>query len=299
MVLNTIILPNASAENDAVLLAKSVRKNGGSFSRFPIKMFQPVSDKEVSSKVQKLLKNLDVEIIQFKIKRDELKFPFMTEAIAMAEAEKYGLKNSEQILWLAKNTVIIKEPIELLLKENEQLRYKPVHHLLIGSRYSENKDSFWDLVYQVCGVEKNKIFSMKTHIDNEEIRPYFNAGCLVTKPEAELFQKYLDIFQSVYLQDSFKKFYQKNKLFMIFIHQAILSGTIIANFQKDRMVELPHVYNYPVHLFNEDRTKSRPRILDDVVTFRHEGFYQKDDWMKKMPASSRLKKWLGDNLIHG
>ncbi|TXT55673.1 MAG: hypothetical protein BAJATHORv1_30053 [Candidatus Thorarchaeota archaeon] len=295
---NTIVFPNTSSENDAVLLAKSIRKNGGNLSEFQIRMFQPAISKEVSLDAKRHLKELDVDIIQFKIKNEKLTFPFMSEAIAMAEAEKLGLNDSEQIVWLARNSVIIREPVELLLREKEQLRYRPVHHILIGSRYNEDKDAFWNLVYQSCRIDDDQIFPMRTHIDNIEIRPYFNAGCLVTRPESGIFQKYLNNFQREYLRDDFKRFYQKNELYMIFIHQAILSGTIISTVQKDMMVELPSSYNYPVHLHNDDRTENRPRVLDDIVTFRHEGFHQESDWMDKMPASRGLKKWLSDSLVH-
>jgi hypothetical protein len=62
------------------------------------------------------------------------------------------------------------------------------------------------------------------------------------------------------------------------------------------MQELPRIYNYPEHLYQEDVTTSRPVLLDELVTLRHEAFYQDPDWIQKMPASESLKAWFAKKL---
>jgi hypothetical protein len=58
---------------------------------------------------------------------------------------------------------------------------------------------------------------------------------------------------------------------------------------------LPETYNYPIHLYEQDTT-GRPTLIDEMITFRHEGFYEDSDWAKKIPASEGLKQWLREKI---
>jgi N-acyl-L-homoserine lactone synthetase len=57
------------------------------------------------------------------------------------------------------------------------------------------------------------------------------------------------------------------------------------------------MYNYPIHLYDEDATGRRPSGLEELVTFRHEGFYDEPDWEEKMPAREPLKRWIRERLL--
>jgi hypothetical protein len=158
-------------------------------------------------------------------------------------------------------------------------------------------DEFWTLVYHFCKVPQDRIFPMETHIDGTRIRPYFNAGMLITRPHKRLLQTWSNIFFDSYQKLPFRKFYEKNDLYKIFIHQALLSGVILSKFETDELAELPSTYNYPLHLYTEDVTGHRPSFIEEVVTFRHEGFYHDKEWMRKMPAKKELRQWLADRIL--
>ena len=76
----------------------------------------------------------------------------------------------------------------------------------------------------------------------------------------------------------------------------MLSGVILSLFPTKELHELPHTYNYPLHLIGEDVSDTRPTALEELVTVRHEGFYQKLDWQHKMPAKKALKTWIADRI---
>ena len=124
------------------------------------------------------------------------------------------------------------------------------------------------------------------------MRPYFNAGILVTRPERGLLRKWHRTFLNLHQAPSFRAFYQQDQRYAIFMHQAVLAGVILRNCEQQELLELPETYNYPVHLFEQDATGRRPSSMDALVTFRHEGFYLDADWTQKMPASDHLKQWL-------
>lgn len=119
---------------------------------------------------------------------------------------------------------------------------------------------------------------------------------LITRPEKKLFKAWHDAFFNLYQKPDFQKLYQQDERYVIFIHQAILSGVILSTFGTKEIQELPTTYNYPVHLYDEDITDHRPSKLEELVTVRHEGFYTDLDWMKKVRAGDQLKQWLAQRL---
>ncbi len=80
------------------------------------------------------------------------------------------------------------------------------------------------------------------------------------------------------------------------MHQAVLSGIILSTLGTEEIQELPPTYNYPLHLHAQDVSEHRPSDLEELVTFRHEGFYEDPEWIRKMPAKESLKHWIAERL---
>jgi hypothetical protein len=293
----TITFPDRTSEINSLLLVESIRAFAGSLSTSRIMMFVPESKRQLSQEFENKLSTLEVELIPFNLDLEILRFPFTTHAFASAKAESMISGKNQILAWLANNTIVQKEPKEFLFPESIGLGYRPVHHTLLGLRYDEPLNPFWNLIYEICQVQKENVFPMKPHVEDFLIKPYFNAGILITRTEKHLFEKWRDIFLDAYTQDAFKEFYREDNRYAIFIHQAILSGVILSTYHKDELLELPSVYNYPIHLFNEDNTKERPDTIDDCVTWRHEGFYKKGDWKLNMPVKESIKHWLSEHML--
>ena len=289
LVFASVIYPGRTSELNALLFAESIREFAGDLSQAPIWCYVPESDKQISTTVKERLLALDVLLLPF---MESQRFPFMGHAQAASLAESRADGQADILVWSATNTVFLQEPSEFLLQEGISLGYRPVHHVLIGSRYNEPLDSFWKKIYEQCNVPEDRIFPMKTHVEETEVRPYFNAGCLSTRPERGLFRRYYESFLATYQKSEFQEFYKEDERYAIFIHQAVLSGIVLSEIENRKMVQLPRSYNYPLHLYNDDTTKDRPPSIEKVVTFRHEGFHTDPDWEKKMPAGNQLKNWI-------
>ena len=228
----------------------------------------------------------------FDPEKPALRFPFVPDARAAALAEARALSRAEILVWLSTNTLVLQEPGHFYMPTSKHLAYRPVHHMLIGSPYEKPLDRFWEKIYRHCHVPDDRIFPMNTHVDNNVIRPYFNAGILVTRPGDGLLQSWCDTFLRLYQHEEFRELYEHDKRYTIFMHQAVLSGVILSRCTRDELQELPPVYNYPLHLFDEDATPNRPSKLEELVTVRHEGFYKDPRWSENMPAGKNLKTWL-------
>jgi len=289
--------PSKSSETNVLLLAESIRAFAGSLSKSPIWYLVPDYGGELSDIAKDRLKALNVTLIPIKTNLEVLHFPFAAELLAAASVESMAQGKTELLVWLGANTVVLQEPKDFLLRDGKKLGYRPVHVALVGSRYHEPLDAFWTLIYHHCNVPESSVFLMNTHVEGTPIRPYFNAGLLVTRPEGRLLQTWSDKFFGIYQEPSFREFYNLDERYVVFMHQAVLAGVILSAFARSELQELPPTYNYPLHLYGEDVTEHRPSSLEELVTFRHEGFYEDPRWRRKMPAKEPLKRWLAERLF--
>jgi len=296
LIFTTVIFPRKSSETNTLLLVESIRSFAGTLSENPIWIFTPDSPQQLSTATKNRLQALDTKLISFALDESKLPFFFASELQAIGFAESMAKTDTELLAWLDSNTLILKEPKEFLISDEKSLGFRPVHHTLVGSRFNEPLDPFWTQIYRSCQVPEDRVFPMETHVDNTIIRPYFNAGLLITRPTNHLFRTWHDTFFGIYHKAEYKEFYQQDERYHIFAHQAVLSGVILSLFPKAELQELPPTYNYPLHLFSEDVSKTRPATLEELVTIRHEGFYEDPEWLKQIPAKKALKKWISERV---
>ena len=275
------------SEPKDLILGASIRKFGESLSDYPIWVLIPKTGATNNKEIKNTFSSLGVDLIPFSTK-NEPQFPFINYVLAAKNAELLAKKKGLLLAWLGSNTIIFNEPKHFILNDNKKLGYRPVHHTNIGSFYDEPIDPFWELVYQKCNVSKELIFPMKTHVDHNKIRPYFNAGCLIVRPEKGLFQSWWKSYKELYNEKCFKEYYNKNYLYAIFIHQAVLSGVILSTIEKNELYELPFEYNYPLNLYYNCPFVYRAKNINELTTVR----YEDPEDLKKVPIQDPLKSWL-------
>jgi hypothetical protein len=293
----SVIFPGPHTEVNSLLLSESIRAFGGALSQNPIWFFMPDYGKQLTETSKKQLRKLDVQVTLVEIEKEKLAFFFVGELVSLAEIEKMCIGNTHTLAWLDANTILLHEPKELLLSDGKSFGYRPVHHLLIGPRFDQALDPFWAQIYHYCQVPPERVFPMRPVVEDTQMRPYFNAGILLVRSERGLFRKWCDVFLNLYQHPVFRNFYEQDQRYGIFMHQAVLAGVVLSHLELEEMLELPETYNYPIHLYEQDSTGRRPALIDEVVTFRHEDFYEDDDWQQKIPASNSLKQWLAEQLL--
>ncbi|MFX1540732.1 MAG: hypothetical protein ACFFBX_08155 [Promethearchaeota archaeon] len=296
LIFTTVTFPQKSSETNTLLLVESIRTFAGNLSEKPIWVFTPKSSQQISTSTKDRLEGLDAKIISFELDESKLPFFFADTIQIIAFAESIAERNTALLAWLDANTLVLNEPKDFLLSDDKSLGYRPVHHTLIGSRYDEPLDPFWTQIYRSCQVPQDRVFPMVTHVDATQVRPYFNAGFLITRPTNRLFRIWHDTFFELYKKAECAEFYQQDKRYEIFVHQAVLSGVILSMFPTAELQELPPTYNYPLHLFAEDVSDTRPSTLEELITVRHEGFYEDPEWFKTIPAKKSLKIWIAKQL---
>jgi hypothetical protein len=274
------------------MLLDSLKDFGGEIFGAPLVVPHPDS-LDVTVEDAGLLKSPDVHMIPFRISSEEMDFPLAVVAVGAAAAEKAVAGKAENLVWLLEDTLIVKSPSAFVLSVSKQYAYRPVHHTKIGSLWQAPPDGFWTAIYRHCQVEPDHLFPMDTCVRDNTIRPYFNAGCQVTRPKNGLFSRWCELFRSLYRHPDFKRFFA-NPLYRVFMHQAVLAGVVLSSFSHAQLYELPESYNYPLHLHADYPPEFRPAKLDELVTCRYETF----EALKKTLASIAVDEPMITWILH-
>jgi hypothetical protein len=278
----------------ALILAESIRTFAGDFSDAPIWLMVPQEFKQLSKKVKAKIDVLDIKLHSFDLEVQAAGFPFAGKVVASAAAESLAFEQAAQLVWMDTISMAINSPDELLLNQGVVLGCRPVDHILIGSPYEKPLDPFWDLVYQSCGVREEDFFPTITSADQVRIRPYINAGMLVVRPEHKLLQLWRDTFLDIYQDSRFLDFYEENRLYKIFVHQAVLSAVVIASINQTEIKQLHYSVNYPLHMHSQYPADHRPKSINELVSCRYEQFFSKPNWRETIHVESPLKDWLAE-----
>ena len=119
------------------------------------------------------------------------------------------------------------------------------------------------------------------------------------RPEDKLLQRWRDTFLDIYQESQLLDFYQENRLYKIFIHQAVLAGCAMTGYRRSESVELPHKVNYPLHMHTQHPAHLQPCSLNELISCRYEGYFSNPDWRELIQVDAPSIEWLEEreNLL--
>jgi len=284
-------------ERESLLLAHSLRTFGGKLAKHPLWLMLPENPAAISATTLRELEKLGVQVYRFEVPEEALKFPFGGKVYAAAAAEEMASNQADILVWMDSDTVFTGDPTQLLLGENVNLGYRPVMLKNISSLYDDPVNKFWELIYNSCETSEEDMPLMLTTVDKMRIRPQYNAGLLSIRPKLGLLQTWRENFERIYQQPEFLPFYQEHILYRIFVHQAILSATLLAKLKRDEMQDLGPHYNQPTFL-DIDAV-----LIQEAITLRYDQFkfFEEPGWEKKVDLKVSIKDWLraetGENRL--
>ena len=297
IIIGSYAVSDAQIEN-IILLARSLRQFGGSYCDAPIWLYIEEGLQEDISTYASALDSLGIRTRISQTPEDAAWFYFAGKVFAAGLAESEARGKTDVLAWLDEDTIILQEPGELYLKRGINLAYRPVMHQNIGLRYDEDPDAFWQRALEKMNVSPDQLFPMVTPADGDTILPYFNAGCLIVRPEKGLLQQWGQYFERLYQDSILTRMCREDIRKRIFIHQVALTGAILNNTERDQITELSNRYNYPI--FFEQMFGARRRFNDitDVVTFRHESYWRDPapDWAEQLIGPADRIEWMQKHL---
>jgi hypothetical protein len=278
---------------EAKLLAKNLVRFSGHFNECLHWMFElPSSD----AKAEIVADNPNFIRFTPSLPANLGDFPFANKVFIAAEAEKLAAEAlAPQLVWMDTDTLVMKEPLALILKANEKIAITPVHLQNISSRMDQAADGFWQLIYSHCHVSKSRVFSMASLVDKVQIRPHFNAGLISVNPQVGILRQWRDNFAALYQDPRMQEFYEQDKRYQLYLHQAVLAATILNVCERKEIKILPNEYNFPLHLIEQMVTEDKPAWLNDLVTARYDDL-EDGSWQTALPIKDPYKSWLKDTL---
>ncbi len=278
------------------IMIESIRAFAGRFKDAPVWVYVTEGVLASESRFLEEIDSLGAEFRLGQAPEEATWFYLSRKVFASAQAEEAAAGKTDILAWLDVDTIFFQEPGEFLLPEGKSLGYRPVMHRNISPLYDEPLDEFWKRAYEDMSVPESLAFPMVTVADEDKIRPYINAGCLVVRPEQGLLRTWAATFPQLYKDPVLKEMCRKDERKRIFIHQVALSGAVMKHLQRDEMLELSSRVNYPIFFREMFGAKRDFHDISEAVTIRYESFFTnppanwdriiggpKDriDWLKK------------------
>jgi hypothetical protein len=282
-----------------VPLVESIRTFAGKYKDAAIWIYmQPELIEQEASIIQKLIScNVVVRDVEIPLEADWFFLSGIVFAAARAESEAVG--KTDILVFLNYDSVFLDEPDEFNLPTGKKLGYRPVMHKNVGLLFSEPLDSFWTQIYKIMAVDESVLFLMVTPADGDTIRPYFNAGLLVVRPDTEILGKWAEYYEKLYSDTLLRKMCEMDVRKRIFLHQTALTGAILNHLSRDEIIEFSNRFNYPVFFREQFGAKKDFHDITNVITFRHESYFKNPDpdWEKKLIGPPEKIDWIKEHLM--
>jgi hypothetical protein len=281
-----------------LVFVESVRKFAGSFHNVPVWIYVPEGSKEKHKKILEKITALNAHIYESPAPNKALEYYFARKVFAAAEAEDQSETQTEILAWLDEDTIILKEPEDFLLPKEKNLGYRPVMHQNIGSLYSDPPDEFWSRVYKNLDIPESALFPMVTPADQRILRPYFNAGLMVVRPERGVLRKWPENFKKLYEDPVLADMCQKDIYKMIFLHQAALVGAILNTLKKEELFEFSPNYNYPLFFHEKFEATRKFRDISEAITTRYDVYFREPipGWSERLKGPEEVITWLKEKF---
>lgn len=276
-------------EEDKYLFSfvESIRSNGKEYGFSPIYIAID-SDKInlISKEMIRFIEDQKVQILPVVLNHAYSHIPFFEKSISAGMVETHLRLTTEKLIWMDIDSVLLK--FDALLLKQVPLMCRPVDIRNIGDPYDQPMNEFWDNIFQFCSVPKDKIFKIKSSVDQIDLKPYFNAGFLVVDPAFKILTTWAKNFKSFATHAIWHDFFQKDKKYIFFIHQAILAGTILNLLNEQEIEILPHTINYPLHFHDQYPEDNKISQVDELISFRLDTYLSKHDFSELSGTQSIL-----------
>jgi hypothetical protein len=243
------------------------------------------------------LNDAGAQVVPLDTSAGPMELPFSTKTLGSAQAEKMAAGQVDLLVWMDTGSLVVKQPSALILPPGKVFGYRPVDHTLIGSPHEAPADAFWQHIYDGCFAPADRLFPMLTTVDGRVLRPYFNAGLMVVRPERGIFGVWLANFGRLQRNEVFAPFLAQ-QMYRIFFHQAVLAATVLNLVDPTEMLLLPPTVSYPLHMHDQHPLAARATSLEELTTFRHEGAFHEPGWPQRLDISvgKDLLAWITERF---
>jgi hypothetical protein len=284
----------------ALVLARSIRTFGGSVAQVPVWLYLSSRLPAIPEAVGREMTDLGVEVRSYTAPEVSGRYLLGEKPFAAARAEEAATATAGLIVLLDPNTLVLSEPRELLLPPDKDFGFSPVHHQNVGSWYEAAPDDWWTRIYQVLDIPPASLWPMETLADRRIVRPYFNAGSLVVRPERGLLRAWARSFSILAADPEIARASAEGP-HNTFLHQAALAGAAVKTLPRERMIQLSSRCNYPLFFDRFFEGMYRFDSLEEVATMRYEFSFTDlpAGWASDVRAPEGILEWITRQFTPG
>ena len=275
-------------EAEACLLARSIRRYGGRLASSPLYAVQPRGAQPLRPETLAVFATEGVTHRAAVLNGPYAQWPTTNKVFGVADIE--SIAETEFLVFLDTDSVIINEPLELLLPAGHDLGVQPTVQQFRGSTGpGDPNDPFWLNVYRICDVPEPPY--VLTMIDRVRIRGYYNGGLIAMRRTAGLGRRWLDFLMRIGPDVPNKARYNLDQVALA----AVAAGL------PGRVRVLPSTYNYNIgrrqdFVLEADRSAG----WDSLVHLHYHDAFRRPDFLSTVrppldPEDERCR-WLSQFL---
>lgn len=278
-------------ESYAVVLCRSIRTYGGKHKNAPVYALIPNNSLDkLQQECLTALSEMEVELVPYSFNLPDSSYHYSHKTIAAGVAEAYAEGKADQLIYTDVDSVILNDPTLMTLAENKLLGIRPVDIKNIGLTWDEPLDDFWAAVYEKLKVPQDRVFPVLSTVDYDKMRAYFNSCLITVRPETGLLRKWSSNFINLCDDPVWIPFCNSDERYRTFLHQAILTATLLRELTEEEFEIYPIHVNFP--LYSYPRHPHKPQWVNELLTCRLDMLNVDDCWKTWLPVREPLRSWL-------
>lgn len=290
-----LVVEPGELEGKARLLVESLREYGGAYRDAPIWAVQPRSGKRLARKTYAQFARQNVVFVHADLNQTWHHYPLANKPYASSFVEALVADSVRTLVLMDTDVLFLRPPDELLLDGAHSVAVRPVDEAHVGIGVEEPVNDFWSFVYEICGVDTQKIWGVEPFVQGNKIRAYFNSGLVAVRPSRGIFRRWRRNLEQAAIRRELRMAVASRPE-RWFLEQALFSGTLLGMLAREEVKLLNDSYNYPLHkqaLLPAQRRLSS--LADAAVVHYHQVFYGRS-WRKEIEVPPPYDAWLRQRL---
>ncbi len=280
-------------EDAAAMLVDSIRAWGGEYRECPI--YAVLTDPRASGL---RLKDKNVQLVPLELDESVRNYPFAAKAYAAAKVESLIAGKAQSLAWFDPETMLLRPPREMDLKDGVSAAVAPVAFINIGQAENEPVNAYWAAIYKKCSLDPKKLFIVETKVDCKKVRA-----------DRGLCREWAQVLDELLHDKEYQRTAITDAVHKTFLHQAVISTLIVSRLDRREIHMFSPGYNYPLYCHDIDfevangtyrmPAHKKARKLNDLTSVFIEFFFiQHPDWIRYVPpVDGPLRKWLTEEVI--
>ncbi|MGG6294360.1 hypothetical protein ACQ4M4_08055 [Leptolyngbya sp. AN02str] len=185
-------------EEQTIRMVESLRRWGGRMANAPVYAVTPRFGPPLSSRTHQELERLNVTHLRFQAANKYAWKSFLNKHYALAAVEE--ICNTDFVAWLDSDLLIVDEPTELFLQDDEDFAACAPDKNIGTSGPEDPFNEYWTVVCRELGMDLEDLPWVETHREGARIRLYWNSGVFVYRRSTGFAKPHLEM--TVRLMDS-------------------------------------------------------------------------------------------------